>query len=83
MPSKVTINKNIDNWTEVKTNWSSPITREFSTSDDSQTTELLSSTIKETEFMREATQEFEIEGFSPNEKLKELKFDGINIQPQA
>ncbi len=33
--------------------------------------------------MREATQNFEIEGFATGEKLKELKFDGIFIQPQA
>ncbi|WP_264686949.1 DUF4815 domain-containing protein [Wolbachia endosymbiont (group B) of Rhopobota naevana] len=76
--AKVTINKNIDHWTEVKTNWKSPVTREFNTRE---TTELLSSNSYETEFMREAIQNFEIEGFEPNEKLKEIKFDGINIQP--
>lgn len=80
LPAKVTINKNVDNWTEVKTNWSSPVTREFSTTE---TSELLSSSTKEEEFMREATQNFEIEGFVTGEKLKELKFDGINIQPIA
>ncbi|RDD34318.1 DUF4815 domain-containing protein [Wolbachia endosymbiont of Cylisticus convexus] len=33
--------------------------------------------------MREAVQNFEIEGFEPDEKLKEVKFDGISIQPIA
>jgi hypothetical protein len=33
--------------------------------------------------MREAIQDFEIEGFEPNEKLKEVKFDGISIIPMA
>lgn len=80
IPAKVTINKSVDNWTEVKTNWSSPITREFSTVG---MTELISRTTKEGEFMREVTQEFEIEGFAANEKLKELKFDGITIIPAA
>ncbi|MFP3014710.1 MAG: DUF4815 domain-containing protein [Wolbachia sp.] len=78
--AKVTINKNIDHWTEVTTNWKSPVTRVFNVKE---TTELLSSTSYETEFMREAVQNFEIEGFEPSEKLKEIKFDGIIIQPTA
>ncbi|BDG76461.1 hypothetical protein wHmcTK_10060 [Wolbachia pipientis] len=80
VPAQITLNKNIDHWTEVKTNWKSPVTRVFNVKE---TTELLSSTSYETEFMREATQNFEIEGFATGEKLKELKFDGIFIQPQA
>lgn len=80
VPAKVTMNKNIDHWTEVKTVWKSPVTREFTTSEVS---ELLSSNTKEEEFMREAVQDFEIEGFSVGEKLKEIKFDGIVIQPVA
>lgn len=80
VPAKVTMNKNIDHWTEVKTNWSSPVTREFNTRE---TTELLSSNSYEAEFMREAVQDFEIEGFEPGERLKEVKFDGISITPMA
>lgn len=78
VPAKVTMNKNIDHWTEVTTNWKSPVTRVFNVKE---TTELLSSTSYETEFMREATQNFEIEGFATGEKLKEVKFDGLSIQP--
>lgn len=80
VPAKVTMNKNIDHWTEVKTNWKSPVTREFNTRE---TTELLSSSTYEAEFMREAVQDFEIEGFEPGERLKEVKFDGISIIPMA
>lgn len=80
VPAQITLNKNIDHWTEVKTNWKSPVTRVFNVKE---TTELLSSTSYETEFMREAIQNFEIEGFEPSEKLKEIKFDGIFIQPKA
>ncbi|RDD34335.1 DUF4815 domain-containing protein [Wolbachia endosymbiont of Cylisticus convexus] len=80
IPAKVTINKNMDHWTEVRTNWKSPVTREFTTSEVS---ELLSSSTKEEEFMREAIQDFEIEGFEPSEKLKEIKFDGMSIQSMA
>ncbi|MBA8769995.1 DUF4815 domain-containing protein [Wolbachia pipientis] len=80
VPAQVTLNKSIDHWTEVTTNWKSPITRVFNVKE---TTELLSSTSYETEFMREAVQNFEIEGFEPGEKLREIKFDGITIQPTA
>lgn len=80
IPAKVTINMNVDHFTEIKTSWSSPVTREFSTSE---AIELLSTTFKESSFMREATQNFEIEGFAPNEKLKELRFDGLSITPVA
>ncbi|WP_341819755.1 DUF4815 domain-containing protein [Wolbachia endosymbiont (group A) of Brachyopa scutellaris] len=80
VPAQITLNKNIDHWTEVKTNWKSPVTRVFNVKE---TTELLSSTSYEAEFMREAIQDFEIEGFEPNEKLKEVKFDGISITPMA
>ncbi len=80
IPAKVTMNKNTDHWTEIKTNWSSSVTREFNTRE---TTELLSSSTHEAEFMREAVQDFEIEGFEPGERLKEVKFDGISITPIA
>ncbi|MDG7056567.1 MAG: DUF4815 domain-containing protein [Wolbachia endosymbiont of Penenirmus auritus] len=79
VPAKVTLNMNIDHWTEVSTIWKSPVTREFNTRE----TELLSSRSYEAEFMREAVQNFEIEGFAAHEKLKEIKFDGITIQPVA
>lgn len=46
----------------------------------SQTTELLSSQTREASFMRQATQNFELEGFTPNEQLR-LVFDGINVEP--
>ncbi|KLT21875.1 putative virulence protein VrlC.1 [Wolbachia endosymbiont of Armadillidium vulgare str. wVulC] len=80
VPVQITLNKNIDHWTEVTTNWKSPITRVFNVKE---TTELLSSTSYEAEFMREVVQDFEIEGFELGEKLKEIKFDGISIQPIA
>ncbi|WP_265038507.1 MULTISPECIES: DUF4815 domain-containing protein [unclassified Wolbachia] len=78
VPAQITLNKNIDHWTEVTTNWKSPVTRVFNVKE---TTELLSSTSYEAEFMREAVQDFEIEGFELGERLKEVKFDGIIIQP--
>jgi hypothetical protein len=67
IPAKVKINSNVDHYTEVKTNWSSLVTREFSTTMNAQSTELLSTTSKDAEFMREATQNFEVEGFAAKE----------------
>ncbi|WP_265017282.1 DUF4815 domain-containing protein [Wolbachia endosymbiont (group A) of Epistrophe grossularia] len=78
VPAQITLNKDIDHWTEVTTNWKSPVTKVFNITE---ITELLSSTSYEAEFMREAVQDFEIEGFEPGEKLKEVRFDGISIQP--
>lgn len=46
----------------------------------SQTNELLSSTSREAAFMRQATQTFELDGFTPGEQLR-LVFDGINVEP--
>jgi len=110
IPAKVTINLNVDRWTQLETNWSSPITQRFSvlsspitrqivngggilsritssttqnvlvSTQVSQTTELLSSQTREASFMRQATQNFELEGFTPNEQLR-LVFDGINVEP--
>ncbi len=109
VPAKVTINLNVDRWTEVETNWSSPMTQRFSIlsspitqqiwqgsggasritssttknvlleSQVRQSTELLSSANREATFMRQATQNFELEGFKSGEQLR-LVFDGINIE---
>jgi hypothetical protein len=47
----------------------------------SESSELLSSTSVNAEFMRQITQRFEIEGFDPGEELETLLFDGIEIEP--
>jgi len=110
IPAKVSINLNVDRWTEVETNWSSPITQRFSVLSspitrtvftgsgwasavtsrrtqnvlvDTQTreiSELLSSSTRESSFMRQATQRFDLEGFTPGEQLR-LVFDGIEVEP--
>ncbi|WCR54469.1 MAG: hypothetical protein PG981_001491 [Wolbachia endosymbiont of Ctenocephalides orientis wCori] len=48
VPAKVTINKNVDHFTEIKTNWNSPVTKWFSI----RSSEFLSSITREAEFMR-------------------------------
>lgn len=47
----------------------------------SESSELLSSTSVNAEFMRQITQRFDIEGFDPGEELETLLFDGIEIEP--
>ncbi len=61
VPAQITLNKNIDHWTEVKTNWKSPVTRVFNVKE---TTELLSSASYEAEFMREAVQNLKLKVLS-------------------
>lgn len=50
--------------------------------EQTQSTELLSSTSEASAFMREVTQEFTVEGFQPGEELT-MMFDGIEIEPIA
>jgi hypothetical protein len=108
IPADVAITLDIDRWSVVETDWTSPITQRFSTtsspltqnvytgsglattviSRDTQTVvtetslttnQLLSTKIVDGEFMRPATQTFELSGFLPGEKLT-LVFDGIELE---
>lgn len=111
VPAKVRLKLGIDRWTNIETEWSSPITRRFSrftspltrttivgggvrTTVQSRTTrnvllsvqqsessELLSSSTRNLEFMREVPQQFEIDGFEPGEELETMLFDGVEITP--
>lgn len=85
---KVKVNLNIDQWTDIDTKWSSPITKEISIWSRAERTynntseELISSQKKEAEFMRQAIQNFKADGFKPGKKIKSLIFDGIEIEQQ-
>lgn len=111
IPARVTLNLSVDRWTDVNTQWTSPLTRRFSrftspltrrsivggggrsrvrsrttrnvllSVQRSEANELLSSTSINAEFMRQKTQQFEIEGFEPGETLERVTFDGIEITP--
>jgi hypothetical protein len=110
IPADVKITLDIDRWSVVETDWTSPITQRFSTtsspltqnvytgsglaasvvsrstatvtSESSSTTnQLLATRIVDGEFMRPATQSFELSGFLPGEKLK-IVFDGIEVEVQ-
>ncbi len=47
----------------------------------SESSEVLSSSTRNLEFMREVPQQFEIEGFEPGEELQTMLFDGVEVTP--
>lgn len=75
-----------DFWTEQVTNWTSPITREFSSAPNEppgQTTINEVTEIRKTnaEFLRQISVEAKLEGFGVGENLSVLTFDGVNVKP--
>jgi hypothetical protein len=68
IPADLHVTLNIDHWTEVETQWLSPITERFTqviltgpTTTTSSSKTIVSSTSKKTEFMRQIPQKFKIE----------------------
>ncbi|WP_276200689.1 DUF4815 domain-containing protein [Chelatococcus sp. XZ-Ab1] len=86
MPAALVLEPAADFWTEVQTQWTSPVTREFTAAPD---TPPGSTTINEVveiqrtqaEFLRQIPIQATIEGFSPNENLSKLTFDGVDVKP--
>jgi hypothetical protein len=83
IPADVKITLNVDHWTEIETQWLSPITQCFlrigrggTVSSD----QLISSEKRNAEFMRQLTQQVRIDGLKPGEVISEIKFDGISIE---
>lgn len=88
LPAAVKLTPAVDQWTEVVTNWASPITTRFvqgsgNTSSVSSTTftQTLSDTTSEIQNLRQIEVKFELSGFGPNEALQTVKFDGITVVP--
>jgi len=90
IPAHVTLNSNVDNWTEVQTQWSSPVTQYYDSASSARfsgyrtyktTTDetLVSTATRRQEFMRQATQRFTIEGLKPGEQVAQILFNGIDI----
>lgn len=88
IPADVKVNLNIDQWTDVDTKWSSPITKQISVWSRAERTyystneELVSAQSKDAEFMRSVRQNFKVDGFKAGEKLKRIVFDGVELEPQ-
>jgi hypothetical protein len=90
IPADVTLNSNVDNWTEFETRWLSPETQYFRTYSNRwfsgtityKTTEenvLVSKTTTAKQYMRQATQQFTVEGLKPGERINKILFNGVNI----
>lgn len=88
IPADVTLKVDIDNWTEINTQWLSPITEYYysfnrrgwehvysrSTRED-----IVTSNTVNQQFMRRATQGFTVEGLKPGEQIAQILFNGIDI----
>lgn len=97
LPAKVTLNPAVDRWTETKTNWTSAVTKTFRRStgtgggsgwarlhhtESNVSTEVVSSSTTELEYLREIDVAFTLSGFGPGEKLAKVTFDGLDVTPQ-
>lgn len=88
IPAQVTLNANVDNWTEVQTQWSSPVTQNYYTRhlwrhsgvyNVTQENQLVSSRTTQQRYMRQATQRFTVDGFKTGERVSQILFNGVNI----
>lgn len=94
MPARVTLTPSVDHWTEVQSNFTSPVTQFIHTGhyvpgfwatrlvsqSISTTTEVVGSTSSLLEYLRQIDVEFRIEGFGPGEILRKVTFDGIPVE---
>lgn len=88
IPADVTLKVNIDNWTEVNTQWLSPITNYYYSYNwwgwehvygVSSKEEVVSSKTNNLEYMRQASQKFTVEGLKEGEKIAKILFNGIDV----
>lgn len=94
LPANVTLTPSVDRWVDVKTSWSSPVTKTlvvgfFSlglierVDSVSVNNNLLSSRVTVLSELRQIDVRFEIEGFGPGETLSSVTFDGIPVTATA
>lgn len=86
MPAAMTLAPNVDFWTERVTEWTSPITQEFTTAPNVPPGQesfdtVVSETRREAQLLRQISVDFTIEGFGVGENLSALTFDGIDVNP--
>lgn len=90
LPALVDIVPAIDQWTETQTSWTSAITQSFTSGwgnrsrlvSSSTTTQLVSSSTSDLQFLREIPVKFEVSGFGPGEKLASATFDSVDLMGQ-
>ena len=82
IPADVKITLNVDHWTDIETIWQSPVTNVYYSTrsgGSSQSNQLLSSNTEVSEYMRQISQRFRIEGMKPGENISNVSFDNIDI----
>ncbi|UQZ90703.1 DUF4815 domain-containing protein [Deltaproteobacteria bacterium Smac51] len=82
LPAEISLNPAIDRWTEVRTTWASALTRPISgwVSSQRTSTQLVSSTTAQLEYLRQIPVKYEITCFGPGEKMT-MTFDGLPVTP--
>jgi hypothetical protein len=95
MPAIASLNPAIDQWTDVETSWTSAITQRFDTGHYvwgrstlisqtvATTNQILASSTKNLEYLRQINIAFELRGFGPGEILQSVIFDGIAAEFNA
>ncbi|MFT0861758.1 DUF4815 domain-containing protein [Ancylobacter sp. G4_0304] len=83
LPAILSVEPNVDFWTETRTDWTSPETRSIAGDSDRTTVtdELLGRRTEDLQFLRQITVAFTIRGFGPGETLEALVFDGLVLTP--
>lgn len=94
MPAIVELNPAIDRWTDIESQWASPVTETFNAghyvpgarvlyvggSSTTTTEELLSSSSSALEYLRRIEVGYKVTGFGPGETLS-ITFDGLPVTP--
>ncbi len=94
LPGKATLSPAVDRWTEQATEWTSSVTRSFyqviyapnhpqhgqTVTSTSTSTEVVGTSQKALEYLRQIDVAFEVTGFGSGEVLQSITFDGIPVQ---
>lgn len=89
LPAAITLTPHVDRWTEVDTQWTSPVTNRLYTGSGGASyytgatgsVKLISETSTELEHLRQIAVRFDIAGFGPGEVLSSVTFDGVDVEP--
>jgi len=91
LPAEATLTPAIDRWTDIQTDWASPVTQQFDRTLDGYyhvirsttsvtATETLSRTTSDLEFLRPIEVGFKLAGLGPRERVS-ITFDGLAVLP--
>ncbi|GKT21641.1 DUF4815 domain-containing protein [Acidovorax sp. SUPP3334] len=91
IPAAVTLTPNVDRWTDIVTQWASPVTERLYTGSGTQSSfagsgvssRVLSEKTTDIETLRPTTVRFDLAGWGPGEALGAVTFDGLAVQAAA